>query len=208
MDALGYPFGRDVEVGKLATAPDLVPDVSTTPGAVSALRADDAGERRYLQITNSLNPGNSGGPIVNRDGYAVGVIRMRLANATGIGFAIPVNQVKDFLESHGLDQLMPARRLRLGGFQSIEAKGIGLRLPEGSSTCRHFGSRVETDARPVDIALRIDRVLSPWNPEQIGQTLIGTQTFETALDGGARRPLSPRNRETRPCCSAAPGYRR
>src|SRR5262249_49582623 len=56
VDALGYPFGREVEVGKVATAPDMVPDISTTPGAVSALRADDTGARRYLQITNSLNP--------------------------------------------------------------------------------------------------------------------------------------------------------
>jgi len=179
VDALGYPFGRDVEVGKVATAPDLVPDVSTTPGAISALRADDAGNRRYLQITNDLNPGNSGGPIVNRDGFAVGVSRMRLTKATGIGFAIPINQVKDFLESHGLDQLMPARRLRLGGFQNLEAKAIGLRLPEGLVDMSPFPSRVETDARPVDIALRIDRVLSPWNVKQIEQTLIGTQTFET-----------------------------
>lgn len=146
VDALGYPFGREVEVGKVATASDLVPDVSATPGAISALRADAAGERRYLQITNSLNPGSSGGPLVNRDGFAVGVIRMRLTNASGIGFAIPVNHVKDFLESHGLDQLMPVRRLRLGGFQSIEAKAIGLRLPEGLVDMSPFRSRVETDA--------------------------------------------------------------
>jgi S1-C subfamily serine protease len=185
VDALGYPFGRDVEVGKVATARDLVPEVSTTPGSVSALRADDAGERRYLQITNSLNPGNSGGPVVNRDGFAVGVIRMRLTNATGIGFAIPVNQVKDFLESHSLDQLMPSRRLRLGAFQSIDAKGIGLRLPEGLNDVSPFRPHLETDARPNDIALRIDRVLSPWNPKQIEQTLIGTHAFE-ALSMTAR----------------------
>ena len=59
----GYPFGREVEVGRVATAPDPVPDVSTTPGAISALRSNDAGARRYLQITNMVNPGNSGKPI-------------------------------------------------------------------------------------------------------------------------------------------------
>jgi S1-C subfamily serine protease len=193
VDALGYPFGRDVEVGKVGTTSDLVPDVSTTPGAIAALRADDAGKRRYLQITNSLNPGNSGGPIVNRDGFAVGVIRMRLTNATGIGFAIPVNEVKEFLESRGLDQLMPARRLRLGGFERIEAKGIGLRLPEGLVDMSPFRSRVETDARPVDITLRIDRVLSPWNAKQIEQTLIGTQTFEALSMAAREGRISPRS---------------
>ena len=192
VDALGYPFGREVEVGKVATAPDIVPDVSMTPGAISALRGDDAGDRRYLQITNPVNPGNSGGPIVTRDGFAVGVIRMRLTNATGIGFAIPINQVKDFLESRGLDQLMPVRRLRLGGFQNIDAKQIGLRLPEGLFDMSPFRSRVESDARPVDIALRIDRVLSPWNARQIEQTLIGTQAFETFSMAARDGRVSPR----------------
>src|SRR5262249_30081679 len=149
-----------------------------TPGAVSALRADDTGARRYLQITNSLNPGNSGGPVVNREGFAVGVIRMRLTNATGIGFAIPVNEAKNFLESHGLDGLMPAHRLRLGSFQSLDAKAIGLRLLEGFSDASPFRARVETDGREPGIALRIDRVVSPWSPKQIEQALIGTQTFE------------------------------
>jgi S1-C subfamily serine protease len=130
VDALGYPFGRDVEIGRVATAPDLVPDISTTPGAISALRANDAGERRYLQVTNSLNPGNSGGPLVNRDGFAVGVIHSRLSKGAEIGFAIPINEVKDLLDSHGLDHVMPTRRLRLGVFQTIDPKGVGLRLPE------------------------------------------------------------------------------
>jgi S1-C subfamily serine protease len=177
VDALGYPFGRDVEVGRLGSATDLVPEISTTPGVVSALRAGDAGEQRYLQISNSVNPGNSGGPLVDRDGFVLGVIRMRLTRATGIGFAVPVNQLKDFLESHSLDHLLPVRRLRLGPFQSLEAKAIGLRLPEGMADVSAARSRVETDARS-DIALRIDRVYSPWSPKQLEQALVDTQTFE------------------------------
>jgi S1-C subfamily serine protease len=180
VDALGYPFGRDVEVGKVATAPDLVPEVSITPGAISAVRTDDAGARRYLQVTNSINPGNSGGPLVDRDGFVLGVIRMKLAKAADIGFAIAINEVKDFLESHGLDQALPSRRLRLGPFHSLDTKAMGLRLPEGLADTSPFRSHVETDARVGELALRIDRVLSPWNPKQIEQTLVGTQAFERA----------------------------
>ena len=179
-DALGYPLGRDVEVGKAAAALDVVPDVTTTPGAVSALRADDAGKRRYLQVTNTLNPGNSGGPLVDRDGYAIGVIRMKLSDATGIGFAIPVSAVKDFLESHALDQSVPARRLRLGGFQLMHGKGLGLQLPEGFADTSPFRSRVENDAHEGGIALRIDRVLSPWTPKRIEQALLSSEAFEAA----------------------------
>src|SRR6267143_3550172 len=54
VDALGYPFGREVEVGKVASAPDLAPAISTTSGTISAVRASEAGERRYLQISNNI----------------------------------------------------------------------------------------------------------------------------------------------------------
>ncbi len=191
VDALGYPLGRDVEVGKAASVSDLVPSVSTTPGAVSALRANDAGERRYLQITNGVNPGNSGGPLLDHDGFAVGVVRMRLTRATGIGFAIPINDVKDFLESRGLDQVLQSRRLRLGPLQNLEAKGIALRLPETLVDRSPFQSHVETGADGLDIALRIDRVLSPWRPRQLEETLLGGQTFETLS-------MTPREARTSP----------
>jgi S1-C subfamily serine protease len=185
VEALGYPFGREVEVGRVATAPDVVPDVSTTPGAVSALRASDAGERRYLQITNSVNPGNSGGPLVNRDGFAVGVIQSKLAAAKEIAFAIPINEVKNFLDRSGLDHVMPVRRLRLGVFQAIEAKGLALRLPDGFADRSPFISHVETDAASSDVIFRVDRVVSPWPARRVEEALVSSRTFETV-------PMSPR----------------
>jgi S1-C subfamily serine protease len=178
VDTLGYPFGRHVEVGRIASAPELVPEISTTPGAISALRSGEAGERRYLQITNTLNPGNSGGPLLDRDGFAVGVIRMKLVNADGIGFAIPINAAKDFLESHGLDQLMPTRRLRLAPFHRLESKGVALRMAEGLADVSPFRSHVENDPRDAPLSLRIDRVVSPWSPKQLEQTMLSTESFE------------------------------
>jgi S1-C subfamily serine protease len=198
VDTLGYPFGRDVEVGRIASAPDLVPEISTTPGAISALRAGDAGERRYLQITNTLNPGNSGGPLIDRDGFAVGVIRMKLANADGIGFAVPINAVKDFLDSHGLDQLMPTRRLRLAPFQRLEGKGVALRMAEGLGDASPFRSHVENDARDAPLSLRIDRVVSPWTPQQLEQAMISSQAFESGSLTSA-----PRQGTARPAAGPA-----
>ena len=178
VEALGYPFGREVEIGKVGAASDLVPDVSATPGAISALRAGDAGERRYLQITNGVNPGNSGGPIVNRDGFVVGVVHSKLAKADTIAFAIPINEVKDLIDAHGLDQAMPVRRLRLGPLHTMEGKGLSLRLPEGFADRAPFVSRVEADAAAGDPAFRLDRVLSPWTLKRLEEALLSTQTFE------------------------------
>ena len=196
VDALGYPFGRDVEVGRVVTAPDLVPDVSTTPGSISAFRSNDAGERRYLQITNSVNPGNSGGPVLNRDGFAVGVVHSRLTKSAEIGFAIPINEVKNLLDAHGLDHVMPTRRLRPGVFQALDTKGLGLRLPEGFSDRSPFMSHVETDPAGAEVALRIDRVVSPWTARRIEEALLSTRTFEplalTSRPGpSAARPPVP-----------------
>lgn len=205
VNALGYPLGRDVEVGRTASVSDLVPNVSTTAGSVSALRANDAGERRFLQITNSVNPGNSGGPLVDRDGFVVGVIRMKLTRAPDIAFAIPVNDVKDFLESHGLDQVMQARRLRLGPLQSLETKGVALRLPETFVDSSPFQSHVETAPGGAEIALRIDRTLSPWRPRQVEETLMGGQTFEPLSMTPRENHFPPRTGEPAMLLGSATG---
>jgi S1-C subfamily serine protease len=176
VEALGYPLGRQLEVGRVA-APDLVPEISTSAGTISALREGDSGERRALQLNSTINPGNSGGPVIDRDGFAVGVIRARVTGNAGIGFAIPINQAKDFLESRGLEPLMPARRFRLGALHAFEGKGVALRLPDGLADASPFRSRVESE-QPAGAALRIDRVLSPWTARQIERTLVSTESFE------------------------------
>ena len=52
----------------------------------------------YLQTTTQINPGNSGGPLFNLRGEVVGVTNMKLTFAEGLGFAIPVETVKYFLD--------------------------------------------------------------------------------------------------------------
>ena len=50
-----------------------------------------------IQTDAAINPGNSGGPLVNRCGEVVGLTAALLANANNIGFAIPINVVKQVL---------------------------------------------------------------------------------------------------------------
>src|SRR5437867_2110260 len=52
----------------------------------------------YLQTTAQINPGNSGGPLFNMRGEVIGVTNMKLAFGEGLGFAIPVENVKYFLQ--------------------------------------------------------------------------------------------------------------
>jgi len=51
----------------------------------------------YLQTTAQINPGNSGGPLFNLRGEVVGVTNMKITMGEGLGFAIPVESVKFFL---------------------------------------------------------------------------------------------------------------
>ena len=185
---LGFPFGRRVEVGR-TSVPDIVPKVSVSSGAISARRGSENGTH-LLQTSANVNPGNSGGPMVDLEGFARGVIRLKLGKADGIGFAIPINEVKDFLESHGLDQLLPVSRLRLGTEQMLSEKGISIRLPESQEDLAPSRVHVDTGRESEEVALVIDRVVTPWSLEQMENALISSQTFERfTSSGGANETL-------------------
>lgn len=72
---------------------------TVTEGIVSELHrdvrlSDHQAYRDLIQTDASINPGNSGGPLVNADGEMIGLNVAIRAGAQGIGFAIPVNDVK------------------------------------------------------------------------------------------------------------------
>lgn len=52
----------------------------------------------YLQTTAQINPGNSGGPLFNLSGEVVGITNMKITFGEGLGFAIPVEAVRFFLD--------------------------------------------------------------------------------------------------------------
>ena len=187
VQALGFPYGRMLNLERDALD-SVIPEITTSVGTVSAVRGNTSGDRRVLQLDANVNPGNSGGPVINKDGFVVGVVQARLRDANSIAFAIPINQAKSFIESRGLDQVMPTRRLRPGGSERFAAKGIALRLPEGISDASPFRSRVASNPSLSDIAMRIDRVMSSWTLERLEQELVRTQTFE---------PLSSATNESR-----------
>ncbi|MBM3846929.1 MAG: trypsin-like serine protease [Verrucomicrobia bacterium] len=70
---------------------------TVTEGIISTKSRDIEGNL-YLQTTAQINPGNSGGPLFNLRGEVVGVTNMKLTFGEGLGFAIPSEMVKFFLD--------------------------------------------------------------------------------------------------------------
>lgn len=70
---------------------------SVSQGIISAKNRSMEG-LVYLQTTAEINPGNSGGPLFNLKGEVIGVTNMKVQFGEGLGFAIPIDHVKQFLQ--------------------------------------------------------------------------------------------------------------
>ena len=69
---------------------------TVTAGILSSVR--DSGDGfKVLQTDAAVNPGNSGGPLVNNKGQVVGVVSFKLRSAEGLNFAVPTNYVRALL---------------------------------------------------------------------------------------------------------------
>jgi S1-C subfamily serine protease/regulation of enolase protein 1 (concanavalin A-like superfamily) len=73
------------------------PSISLTAGQVSTLRNDDLGQLFAIQLDGSLQPGNSGGPIVDERGRLIGVAVAKLEGVDTIGLAIPADELRELL---------------------------------------------------------------------------------------------------------------
>ena len=99
------PLGdsNQVEVGDwaIAVGNPLGLDNTVTLGIVSTLKRSSAmigiPNKRldFIQTDAAINPGNSGGPLLNQQGEVIGINTAIRADATGIGFAIPINKAKE-----------------------------------------------------------------------------------------------------------------
>ena len=119
--AVGNPFG----LGDTVT----MGIVSAKSRAIGAGPYDD-----FIQTDAAINPGNSGGPLLNLRGQVVGINTAINPNGQGIGFAIPIDDIKRILP-----QLMSTghvSRGRLGvtiqPMDAPTAKALGLNEPRGA----------------------------------------------------------------------------
>lgn len=145
--AFGNPFGQTNSMSK---------------GIISAIgrKIDELNRYPFLQTDASINPGNSGGPLVNTKGQVIGVNTAVHAKAQGIGFAIPINNIKAILPS--LEKEGGFRR----GFLGVslvdvipeETNSLGLDNTEGALITNVIvGSPAErAGLKPYDFIIQVD----------------------------------------------------
>lgn len=102
-----FAVSSDIKIGQRVYAlgkPFLNSDNFTlTSGIISALPVNlPKGSPTLMQTDAVINPGNSGGPLINENGRVVGITTAYLStgeNVAGIGFAIPVDVILEFVDS-------------------------------------------------------------------------------------------------------------
>ena len=88
---IGYEFRRTV-----------------TSGIISAknrtIKIEEEQNKTYMsdliQTDATINPGNSGGPLITPNGEVIGINTVKISTAEGIGFAVPINVVKNIIKTY------------------------------------------------------------------------------------------------------------
>ncbi len=147
--AVGNPFG----LGHTVT----LGIVSAKARAIGAGPYDD-----FIQTDASINPGNSGGPLFNWRGEVVGINTAIRAGANGIGFAIPVDALKDVLPQ--LREKGHVERGKLGLlFQPVTrelAAALQLDAPRGAlvAEVEPGGAAARAGIKPGDVIVDVNGV--------------------------------------------------
>ena len=154
--AVGNPFGLDktVTVGVVSAKGREFEEINDRPAVTS-----------YIQTDAAINPGNSGGPLLNLNGEVVGINTFIIGQSgnIGIGFALPINEVKRIL-----DRLLKGGRITRGALgvslidaNSPEAREAGIQAKEGAVIVRMSlnSPAYLAGLRPGDVIVKFNGIL-------------------------------------------------
>jgi serine protease Do len=163
-------------------------------GIVSALKrnvtlSDEQVYRNLIQTDAAINPGNSGGPLINIDGELIGINVAVRAGAQGIGFALPIDDVKvvavDMMSTRRLARTwhgLVAGEARLAAHRAVVLAEV-----EGGSPAEAAGFRagdhvVQVGEQSVLTPLDIERALLDVPPGRPTKVIVRRGGQEQALD--------------------------
>ena len=118
--AVGHPFGLKYTVTKGI--------ISSTVHEVSGVN--------YLQHDAALNPGNSGGPLIGKEGAIIGVNTFIVKNGSNIGFSLPINYLTEAIDEFKIGT----------GIQAVRCISCAHLVFENTikgKYCPHCGSKIQ-----------------------------------------------------------------
>lgn len=153
--AIGNPLGMDFQK-------------TVTKGIISSLnrtiKIEGENENVYMedliQTDATINEGNSGGALINTDGKLIGINSVKISNAEGIGFAVPVNIVKPIINKLINDGKFEEAWLGIYGYdkEAIKYLDSELEIENGIYVAQVAanGPLVNLDVKEGDIITKID----------------------------------------------------
>ncbi|WP_246797130.1 DegQ family serine endoprotease [Burkholderia perseverans] len=182
--AIGSPFGLDNTV---------------TAGIVSAKGRNTGDYLPFIQTDVAVNPGNSGGPLINMQGEVIGInsqIYSRTGGFMGISFAIPIDEAMRVAEQLKATGKVTRGRIAvaIGEVTKDVADSIGLPRAEGAlvSSVEAGGPADKAGVQPGDIILKFNgRQVDEATdlPRMVGDTKPGTRATLTIWRKGSARDL-------------------
>ena len=183
--AIGSPFGLDNTV---------------TAGIVSAKARDTGDYLPLIQTDVAVNPGNSGGPLINMRGEVIGInsqIYSRSGGYMGISFAVPIDEAMRVFEQLKATGRVTRGRIgvQIGEVTKDVAESLGLSKAQGALV-----SRVEPGGPAEKAGLEAGDIILKFNgtpiekssdlPRMVGNVKPGTKSVVTVWRKGASRDVS------------------
>jgi len=182
--AIGSPFGLDNTV---------------TAGIVSAKARDTGDYLPLIQTDVAVNPGNSGGPLINMRGEVIGInsqIYSRSGGYMGISFAVPIDEAMRVFEQLKATGRVTRGRIgvQIGEVTKDVAESLGLARTQGALVSRvePGGPAEKGGIEAGDIILKFNGVpieKSSDLPRLVGNVKPGTRSTVSVWRKGASRDL-------------------
>ncbi len=175
----GFPFGKDLAIGVDN------PAISVNRASVSSIRTSKSGDIKVVQIDGDVNPGNSGGPVVDSNGQLVGVVVAKIRN-TQIGMAIPTQELHLMLAGRVAPPKLSAGKADKSTLEISVEVGLVDPLEQIKSVAFHYAptGTVTEDARKGGLAKLPECKTATL--KRNGQKAVGTISVPVAERGGVQ----------------------
>jgi HEAT repeat protein/S1-C subfamily serine protease len=98
LSSSGNGLGKPVVVLGYPDSLSETPTLSVTKGNISSVKVK-LQKKDYLQTDAAVNPGNSGGPMFNASGHAIGIVTLRKRSADNMAYALGIAEVRETAKS-------------------------------------------------------------------------------------------------------------